>query len=422
MYHYPANKVLAGNADPNGDTLSYFYQSTLPPYLSRVEAEVQAQLLPRFELIKKARKMFYVEFNLDAKLRGSFEQQAAIMATTAGGPVVLVNEARARLNLPPIEGGDQIFIPLNSMRGGGPQGSPQAPIDTPAPGLNPAGTTPTPLPGGGNAPALPSGAVSRYGPNDAGPYIVLGGEAAKEMLAPDATGETIETILAKHDAKMARTKAIGDLVAFMREARARFEERHAKMFEKFFGRQLNAYKGGKTDLASKRWVKELAADLFGVSLQTVEHVGKNTADGLHGVWSTERTQNYLQKASEATAQAINDSTMQLVAEHKDAEDLPDLVFGEGRVQDLSVSTTTSSLNWAVSEAAHQNEDVLPELTKTWHTTSKAPRPTHVALDGVSVPFSDTFANGLRFPGDGSTGNAAEVAQCQCVMSITAGAE
>jgi hypothetical protein len=243
----------------------------------------------------------------------------------------------------------------------------------------------------------------------------------KEVLSPDAKGDSVEAILASHELKMARTKAASDLIAFMRETRARFEERHASMFAKFFTRQLNALKGGKTDLASKRWIKELAADLFGVSLQTVEHVGKNTAKNLDADadWSTERTSEYLQVSAQAKSEAINNSTMKLVQTYGTSNtpltDYADAVFGEGRIDELSRSNTTFAMNWAAGEAAHQNDLAVK---KTWLVTSDNPRASHAALDGTSIEFEETFANGLRFPGDGSTGNADETANCSCVMSVS----
>jgi len=144
-FHVPPAFIAAAanNSEPGQGTLDYVYQSSIPPRLTRVERELEAQLLPEFDLVRALRQRRYVKFNLDAKLRGSFEKAAAIMATTAGGPVITVNEGRARLDLPS-KGPefDELYSPLNSRLGGGPQASPQNPTDTPAGGLNPAGTTP----------------------------------------------------------------------------------------------------------------------------------------------------------------------------------------------------------------------------------------------------------------------------------------
>ena len=57
----------------------------------------------------------YVEFDLQEKLKGSFEEQAAIMQTATGRPWMMVDEARAYMNLPklPDGQGEGLVIPLN---------------------------------------------------------------------------------------------------------------------------------------------------------------------------------------------------------------------------------------------------------------------------------------------------------------------
>jgi len=60
------------------------------------------------------------------------------------------------------------------------------------------------------------------------------------------------------------------------------------------------------------------------------------------------------------------------------------------------------------------------VTKTWEVTSDNPRASHAEMSGETVDIKDTFSNGLRFPGDASTGDASEVANCTCVMSIDGG--
>lgn len=55
----------------------------------------------------------YAEFNVEAKLRGSFEEQAVIKRQAVGTPYLTVNEARAMENRPAIDGGDELIRPLN---------------------------------------------------------------------------------------------------------------------------------------------------------------------------------------------------------------------------------------------------------------------------------------------------------------------
>lgn len=61
----------------------------------------------------------YAEFNVEAKLRGSFEEQAVILRQSVGSPYMTVNEARAMFNRPSIDGGDELVQPLNMTVAGG---------------------------------------------------------------------------------------------------------------------------------------------------------------------------------------------------------------------------------------------------------------------------------------------------------------
>lgn len=111
------------------------YQDTLGPWLSMIADEVALQLIPDFEPVKPER--FYVEFNIREKLTGSFEERAAVMASAIGGPWLLINEARAMDNRPPVDGGDELIRPLNVTQNGD-----QVPIpaeDDSTPGMTPTG-------------------------------------------------------------------------------------------------------------------------------------------------------------------------------------------------------------------------------------------------------------------------------------------
>lgn len=89
----------------------------LRPYITAFEQAIDAGLKPYAEAGE------YVEFDLDAQLRGNPEAQFAAMSTATGRPFMTTNEIRARLNLPPIDGGDELVTPLNVLTGG--QTSPQ---------------------------------------------------------------------------------------------------------------------------------------------------------------------------------------------------------------------------------------------------------------------------------------------------------
>jgi HK97 family phage portal protein len=88
------------------------YQDCLGPWLTMLQEEFERQVLPECDDTDGV----YAEFNIDQKLRGSFEEQAASLQTLVGRPVITVNEARGRLNLPSIKNdpsADRVAQPLN---------------------------------------------------------------------------------------------------------------------------------------------------------------------------------------------------------------------------------------------------------------------------------------------------------------------
>jgi HK97 family phage portal protein len=75
------------------------YQDSLGPALEMIVQEIERQLLIECD----DQDHVYIEFNIAAKLAGSFEEQAAAIQALVGRPVMTPNEGRGRLNLPSIK-------------------------------------------------------------------------------------------------------------------------------------------------------------------------------------------------------------------------------------------------------------------------------------------------------------------------------
>lgn len=88
----------------------HLYQDCLGPWLEMLSQEIELQYLPDFTGYESR----YLEFNIAAKLAGSFEEQATAYNTAVGGPWMTVDEARARQNYSSL-GGDaaKLRTPLN---------------------------------------------------------------------------------------------------------------------------------------------------------------------------------------------------------------------------------------------------------------------------------------------------------------------
>ncbi|BAU83332.1 phage portal protein [Streptomyces laurentii] len=87
---------------------------SLGPYVTQWQDVLNSMLVP---LLAPGTNL-YVEANLEAKLRGSFTEQAALLQTAVGAPYMLRSEARAVQNLPYVDGTDDLVVPLNVVVGG----------------------------------------------------------------------------------------------------------------------------------------------------------------------------------------------------------------------------------------------------------------------------------------------------------------
>lgn len=90
------------------------YGDSLGPIFKQIENALNAFYLPMLGI--DADKT-YIQFNLEEKLRASFEEKAAIITQSVGGPWMTRAEARAMENLPFLEGSDTLIIPLNTVEG-----------------------------------------------------------------------------------------------------------------------------------------------------------------------------------------------------------------------------------------------------------------------------------------------------------------
>lgn len=111
---YSINPSLIWHSDTqtyasSKDNARALYAECLGPLIQMLQQRINAFLLPMLHADPRT----YVEFDLTEKLKGSFEERAAIMQAAVGGPWMTRNEARSDDNLPPIQGADAMIIPLN---------------------------------------------------------------------------------------------------------------------------------------------------------------------------------------------------------------------------------------------------------------------------------------------------------------------
>ncbi|MGP5725854.1 phage portal protein [Arthrobacter rhombi] len=339
------------------------YQDTLGPWLKRIVEELQLQLLGDFS---GNGGRFYLEFNLEEKMRGSFEEQAAQLQQSVGGPWMSRNEARAMRNLQAIEGGDDLIVPLNVVTGG------------------------------------------QASPADSGSQNV-GGEAA----APAAS-------------RQRQVKAVEYELKAPEEIPADHQKAMAKVFSRFFTRQravvLSAAGAKSPDWwDAERWNEELSEDILDQSLDVTKATAEATLVGM-GIdpdeYSTDRTKKFLKKVSDRISSQVNDSTAEALEAAFSGDD-PDAaahvfdIAADSRADQSGMTAAATFVGFAMVEAARQTK---PKARKRWQVNSGNPRATHASMNGEEVPIDEEFSNGMPWPAS-FNGDVDEVAGCQCSVVI-----
>lgn len=357
IYHTDATTYASAK-----DNARALYSDTLAPLLDMIEERINTFLIPRLGLDDT----HYCEFDLDAKLQGSFEERAGIMQSSVGAPWLTRNEARAMLNLPAIDGGDELITPLNVVTGG--QASPND-VDGVESGYN-------------------SFAVS----TKANPIRY---KAAPEEL----------------DAK--------EISAALRK----FFKRQSRSLSNSLKKSGNFADWWDAE----RWDRELTEDLTPIFQRQASRRGALMVDELDlgGEFDSERIENYIKAMAQGKAQAINNVTYRQLKAALDGDFDDDAmgatvegVFEKAEEQRADVSGrsfATALAGFAILEAINQRAGNRGAM-KTWVVTSSNPRAEHAAMDGETVPYDDEFSNGAKFPGD-QVLTPEMSCNCQCQVEI-----
>ena len=116
-FHVPPQMVGQDAKSSYNSVTGYremLYSDTLGTWFERLDQAFNMRLVPQLADPDEV----FVEFNVAAKLRLAFEDQARIFQTATGGPIMTRAEARRRLNLPYIDGTDELIVPMNVIEGG----------------------------------------------------------------------------------------------------------------------------------------------------------------------------------------------------------------------------------------------------------------------------------------------------------------
>lgn len=345
---------------------AHLYQDTLGPWTVDLQQEFEAQLLPDLP----DNRDVYCEFNVEAKMRGDFESQAAAASTATGGPWMTRNEIRARNNLPRIEGGDDLIVPLNVTEGGL---------------ASPRDTAP-PVDGAPKAGGLPRRKASGR-PSSLGTF---------ETERDDLEGALVKLTERQADALLAAAGAKADDGGDMPD----LLELWAKGSEDRLA-QLQA-------LLSHHGYRLAQVGAWGV-LDVYNPEAENWSADVMLAWILAAAETHAQQHEEAGRGAVAKVQEEGGDGWREALQSAAAAWGSAAAARARTAATETR-----SFGSHDAADASGLTKKIWRTGGKNPRPSHKAQDGESVSLDDVFSNGLRWPGDGQ-GRTEELVNCNCSL-------
>jgi HK97 family phage portal protein len=351
---YHVNPTMVGLLDnANYSNVREFrkmlYGDTLGPILASIEDRINTFLVPK--IASSAEE--YVEFNIAEKLQGSFEEQSAALQSAVGGPWMLRSEARAVLNLPPIDGADELIVPMNVTEGGQP--APNAPIEQASRRL--ATVVPIKIAAADSQRQRINVSVSRYFDRQSRSVLSRIGSVDDWWQQQRWDDELTQTL---HPLHRQIATQIGRAEAYR------------------LGYSPDEYDAALADGYLYASASSSAHDINATTKsQLDEQIGTKDGDPVH-VFDIARA---------------------------------------SRAAGIAVGMSTFLAGFASREAAQQiasRHDVEP--TKTWVTGPNA-RASHSRMNGETVPIDAAFSNGMQWPAEGSDADEIAGCNCSIQINL-----
>lgn len=393
------------------DNARALYADTLAPYLQMAQQRINASLVP---MLGADPARSYAEFDISSKLAASFEEQASVLQSSVGGPWITRNEARARVNMPAIEGGDELIVPLNVSEGGL-----ASPNDTDPTIDRYSSARPS-------RKSLPEGEGRQSGP--------FGGDARRTpvRLLPgkDVTAETVRLVRIKATASTEASAELADAIrAFMRRGSKDLSAKLAAL-DLQDDDALEAI-GAVLEREREAWTEAFARTLYEEG-----RLGTRVAD------AARRVVEVMGYDAGALDVAVLDGCAEDLCAGRSAaivrnffDNVRDSVLEPGGLSEGRVSGAVGKACGEAMRMAEHNAQALARnaanagavagasrtgarCQKQWVATGVRTRDSHAAMNGETVPVNSRFSNGAMWPGDPNL-PASETSHCHCRVDIVA---
>lgn len=366
LYGVPLGMV--GLADDVAAARSQFVTDTLPPLCEQFTRFLNQRILVRVYNWTDGC------FELDLDEKRMSDDRLKALTSASGRAVMTSNEARARLNLKPVDTGDELVTPLNVIVGDNPKPSPQVmpPQQPGAPPQDGSGRQQDQMPDGQPPKALVK----------AEPLPQLHPRRSAEMERQRRNVEIFQTVVQRHFTRLSRSL----------NSKMMLLERNGQDPDRVL-----------TKADWRRWDREFGNDILRNLKRVVDHEG-----GIYMLklaapneFDMAMTEHYLEAMAESAAGAIND-TIRHEIEAVGFEEA--MNRASQHVASAGTSLGARSTMWAREEAARQAPG-FQNRVKSWIADTQR----HAEFDGDTVPVGEDWPAGFA-PGSAPA--------CACSMAIT----
>nr|DAD65619.1 MAG TPA: portal protein [Siphoviridae sp. ct45W1] len=333
------------------------YTRVLGPLIGRIEDALNAEIVPA--LAGGDASVYGVLDRTEAQDGTLLERVQALQSAT-GGPVMTRAEARERLDLPYLEGTEELIVPLNVIQGG--QASP-----------------------------TDSGSQNLAGADTNQLDHRQQGEATEEGKSLDPKARVV--------LKAATSRPSPSILESMRKAYIE-ELRREGLSE------------STIEKLAKRIEPYLAKQAVDAANGVILESGTGTETIGRGL-----IRNYIRRMAEGKAEAAVEAAMRLLgltSRDDSAQDAVRETIADVLTDDRLGLWADASVKDAAGFGSHEGARRSGAVKKMWvHNGSSHPRAEHAAMNGETVDMDATFSNGMRWPHDWGGGDADQIVGCNC---------
>lgn len=333
------------------------YTRVLGPLIGRIEDALNAEIVPA---LAGGDTAVYGMLDRTEAQDGTLLERVQALQSATGGPVMTRAEARERLDLPYLEGTEELIVPLNVIQGG------------------------------------------QASPTDSGSQNLNGSDTNQlDHRQQDGAAEEGKSLVPK--ARMV-LKAVTS-----RPSPSILEQMRRAYVDEL---QREGLSEATVEALADRIEPFLAEQAIEAANGVILRSGTGTETIGRGA-----IRNYIRQMAEGKADAAVEAAMRLLgavsgddAAQDTARETIEDILSEDRLGLWADASTKDATGFGSQEGARRSGAVK----KMWvHNGSSHPRAEHAAMNGETVDMDDTFSNGMRWPHDWGGGDADDIVGCNC---------